>query len=40
VEKHHAWLSDALLAADYAAARLDVDGARELLSASAAASRR
>jgi ATP-dependent helicase Lhr and Lhr-like helicase len=31
VEKHHVWLSDALLAADYAAGRLDVAGAREAL---------
>lgn len=33
VEKHHAWLSDALLAADYAAGRLDVEGACELVQA-------
>jgi ATP-dependent Lhr-like helicase len=31
VEKHHAWLSDALLAADYASARLDVPGAAAVL---------
>ncbi|HEV3052837.1 MAG TPA: helicase-related protein, partial [Longimicrobium sp.] len=37
VEKHHVWLSDALLAADYAAGRLDVQGARDVLAASAAA---
>lgn len=29
VEKHHVWLSDALLAADYASGRLDVAGALE-----------
>lgn len=33
VEKHHAWLSDPLLEADYAAGRLDVEGARELVHA-------
>ena len=27
IEKHHVWLSDALLAADYASGRLDVEGA-------------
>lgn len=26
IEKHHVWLSDALLEADYAAGRLDVEG--------------
>ena len=31
VEKHHVWLSDALLAEDYAAGRLDVGGARAVL---------
>ncbi len=31
VEKHHVWLSDALLEADYAAGRLDVEGARASL---------
>lgn len=31
VEKHHVWLSDPLLAADYASARLDVPGAMRAL---------
>lgn len=31
VEKHHPWLSDALLAADYASGRLDVAGALEVV---------
>jgi hypothetical protein len=30
-EKHHVWLSDALLAMDYASARLDVAGALAVL---------
>jgi hypothetical protein len=33
VEKHHVWLSDGLLAADYAAGRLDVEGARHAIAA-------
>jgi ATP-dependent helicase Lhr and Lhr-like helicase len=35
MEKHHRWLSDALLEADYAAARLDTDGALRVLRAAA-----
>jgi ATP-dependent Lhr-like helicase len=33
VEKHHVWLSDALLAADYAAGRLDVGGGHDVVRA-------
>jgi ATP-dependent Lhr-like helicase len=35
VEKHHLWLSDALLAADYAAGRLDVEAAVDVLARAA-----
>lgn len=38
IEKHHVWLSDDLLAADYAAARLDVAGARGALARTLAGS--
>jgi hypothetical protein len=31
VEKHHVWLSDILLEADYAAGRLDVNGGLNVL---------